>query len=349
MELLKKLVEASGISGREERIRDIVVRELKPLVDDLRFDQMGNIIGFKTGTGKEPKGGRKKVMLAGHMDEIGFIVHHIDDNGYLRVQPLGGWDPRAMMAQRVTVLGKRDLTGLFGSKPIHILTEEERKKPLEVKDFFIDLGLPVEKVKELVEVGTPVTMQRQMVEVGNCYTSKTMDDRVGVYCMIEGVRKARKSPCDLYVVATVQEEVGLRGALAASSGIVPDVGIALDVTLANDVPGSPPQDYVSKLGDGTAIAILNGSHISNPRLFSRMVELAEKKKIKYQRDAMVKGGTDAGGIQRAPGGPAVITLSIPCRYVHTTVEMVHKDDVQATIDLLAAYLTDPGNMDYQLM
>ncbi|MBM3326272.1 MAG: M42 family metallopeptidase [Calditrichaeota bacterium] len=348
MELLRKLVETSGVSGREDRIRQIVIEELKPLVDEVRTDPTGNVIGYKRGVGREPKGGRKKLMLAGHMDEIGFVVSFIDDKGFIRFQPLGGFDPRTLMAQRVTVLGKQDLPGIIGSKPIHILTEEEKKKVLEIKDYFVDIGLPKEKVTELVSVGDPITMHRQMETLGDCITCKTFDDRVGVYCMLEAVRKAKKSPADLYVVATTQEEVGLRGALAASSGIVPDVGVALDVTLANDVPGASGQDEISHLGSGTSICILNGSHITNPKLLARFAELAEKHKIKYQRDVLPRGGTDAAGIQRAPGGPAVITLSVPCRYVHTTVEMVHKEDVQATIDLLAAYIANPGDMDYNL-
>jgi len=348
MELLRKLVEMSGVSGHEERIRELVISELKPLVDDIRTDQMGNVVGFKRGVGREPKGGRKKLMLAGHMDEIGFIVSYIDDKGFLRIHGLGGWDPRTLIAQRVIVHGRRDLPGVIGSKPIHILTEEEKKKTLEIKDYFIDLGLPKDEVVTLVDIGDPVTMFRRMEVIGNCLTCKTFDDRVGVYCMIEAVRKAKKSPADLYIVASTQEEIGLRGAVAASTGIEPDVGIALDVTLANDVPGAEGQDEVSHLGLGTSISVLNGSHISNPKLFGRFVELAEKKKIKYQRDVLPRGGTDAGAIQRAKGGPAVITISIPCRYVHSTVEMVHKDDVKATIDLVAAYIAEPGDMDYRL-
>ncbi len=348
MELLRQLVEMSGISGREDRVRELVIKELKPLVDEIRTDALGNVIAFKKGTGRAPKGGRKKVLIAGHMDEIGFVVSYIDDKGFLRFQPVGGFDPRTLMAQRVTVLGKQDLPGIIGSKPIHILTEEEKKKQLLLKDYFIDLGLPVEKVKELVQVGDQITMYRKMEEIGDCLTCKTFDDRVGVYCMIEAVRKAGGSKADLYVVGTTQEEVGLRGAFAAASGIIPDVGIALDVTLANDVPGAAGQDEISHLGEGTSLCIMNGAHISNPKLLDRMVELAEKNKIKYQKDVLPRGGTDGAAIQRAAGGPAVITISIPCRYVHSTVEMVHKEDVQATTDLLAAYLASPGDMDYNL-
>lgn len=346
MELLRKLVEMSGVPGREERVRKLVVEQLTPLVDKITSDSMGNVIGFKKGT--NPDGKRKKIMLAGHMDEIGFYVSYIEDSGFLRIQPVGGFDPRTMMSQRVTVMGKRDLPGVIGSKPIHILTDEEKKKQLQIKDYFIDLGMKKEQVDELVKVGDPVTLQRDMTEIGDCLTCKTFDDRVGVYCMIEGVRKAGACPHDLYVVGTTQEEVGLRGALASATGIVPDVGIALDVTLANDVPGADAPSYVSKLGEGTAISLLNGAVITNHKLFDQFVQLAEDNKITYQKDALPRGGTDAGAMRQVPGGAAVITLSIPCRYVHSTVEMVHKEDVQATIDLLAAYINNPGEADYTL-
>lgn len=348
MELLRQLVEMSGIPGREDRVRNLIVEQLKPMVDEIRVDQIGNVIAFKKGSGRAPASGRKKLMIAAHMDEIGFVVSYIDDKGFLRVQPLGGFDPRTLMAQRVTVLGKKDLPGVIGSKPIHILTDEERKKHLEIKDYFIDLGMTKEQVVELVQIGDPVTMFRKMEVIGDNVTCKTMDDRVGVYCMVEAVRKAKKSSADLYVVASTQEEVGLRGATAAASGIEPDVGIAIDVTLANDVPGAGGADEISHLGGGASLGLLNGSHISNPKMVARFVELAEKKKIAFQKDVLPRGGTDAGGIQKAKGGPAVLTISVPCRYVHTTVEMVNKGDVQAVIDLLAAYIADPGDMNYNL-
>lgn len=348
MELLRKLVEMTGVSGREERVRQFIIDELNSLVDEVYTDTLGNVIGFIKGSGRAPKGGRKKIMLAAHMDEIGFVVSFIEEKGFLRMQPAGGFDPRTLMAQRVTVHGRKDLPGVIGSKPVHILTEEEKKKPLQIKDYFIDLGLPKEEVDKVVKVGDPITMYRKLESLGNCYTAKTFDDRVGVYCMIEALRKAKRSRADLYIVATTQEEVGLRGAFASSSMIKPDIGIALDVTLANDVPGADGPSEISKLGEGTSLSIMNGASIANPKLFERFEELAQKNKIKYQKDVLPRGGTDAGAIQRSEGGAAVITISIPCRYVHSTVETVHKDDVQATIDLVAAYIKEPGDMDYVL-
>jgi putative aminopeptidase FrvX len=342
MQLLKKLCGTPGSTGHEDTIRELIMKEMKPLVDNIRTDKMGNIIGFKKGKGKN------KVMLAAHMDEIGFVVSFIDENGFIRIQPTGGFDPRTMMAQRCVVHGKKSLIGVMGSKPVHILTEEEKKKALKVTDYFIDLGLPVDKVKELVSVGDAITMDRSMEKMGDCYTSKAFDDRVGVYCMLEAVRKMRKHHVNIYVVSTTQEEVGLRGAFASSSGIEPDVGIALDVTLANDIPGAQKHEYVSELGKGTAISVMNGAAISNPKLVQEFKDLAEKHKIPYQMDILPRGGTDAGAMQRVKGGAAVMTLSIPTRYVHSTVETCHKTDVQATIDLLAAYLEAATDKDYFL-
>jgi endoglucanase len=342
MELLKQLCETPGSSGHEDPIRSLIMKEMKPLVDKVRTDKLGNLIGFKKGAGKTT------VMLAGHMDEIGFVVSFIDDDGFIRLQPTGGFDPRTMMAQRCVVHGKKDLLGVIGSKPIHILTEEERKKVPKVTDYFIDVGLPVKKVKDLVTVGDPITMERTFEKMGDCYTTKAFDDRIGVYCMLEAVRKMKKHHVNIYVVATTQEEVGLRGAFASSSGIEPDVGIALDVTLANDLPGAGKHEYVTELGKGTAISIMNGAAISSPKLVQEFKDLAAKKRIPFQMDILPRGGTDAGAIQRVKGGAAVITLSIPTRYVHSTVETCHKKDIQATIDLLAAWLEQATDQDYFL-
>jgi len=347
VDLLKKLVETPGVSGREDRVRKLVLEELKPMVDSINTDVLGNVIGVKKGRDAKAKI-RKKIMVAAHIDEIGFYVTFIDEKGFLRFHPAGGFDLRALKAQRVVVHGRKDVIGVIGSKPIHILTEEEKKKPPELKDYFIDLGMKKEQVDEIVKLGDPVTMERSMAEMGDCLTAKAFDDRIGVFVMVEALRKVKFSPADLYIVGTTQEEVGLRGAFAAASGVNPEVGIALDGTLANDFPGVEPQDEVSTLGGGAAISFMNGAAISNPKLFDRFVELAEKHKIKYQKDLLPRGGTDAGALQRVSGGAAVITLSVPTRYMHTTVETLHKDDVQAAIDLLTTYLEDPGDMDYRL-
>jgi endoglucanase len=333
--LLKRLVEAHGIAGREENLRPIVSDAMRPLVDELSVDHMGNIVGHKKGDGKT------RAIVMGHMDEIGFLVRHIDKQGFLRVLPVGGWDARTMMAQRVMVHGRQELPGVFGiPKPTHILTDEERKRTLEVTDYFIDVGLPYEKVSELVEVGDWVTMWQDMVEIGDLYSCKTMDDRVGVFVMLEALRQAKSITADIYAVASVQEEVGLRGAQASAFGINATVGLALDVTLAVDTPGIQEHEYVTKLGGGTAIKIMDSSAISDPRLVQFCRKLAADRNIKYQIEILPRGGTDAGGIQRAGSGAPVITISIPTRYIHSVVESVNKADLQASVDLVAAWIEE---------
>ncbi|MCK4414844.1 MAG: M42 family metallopeptidase [Candidatus Eisenbacteria sp.] len=341
MKLLKRLSEAFGGSGHEEEVAELVAAELKPLCGKVSTDTLGNVIGVKRGKGRQA--GRKRIMLAAHMDEIGFIVSHIDDKGFLRVHPAGGFDPRTLMAQRVTVLGKgtHRLTGLLNvaGKPIHLQTSEDRKKDLRVGSFFVDLGLPAETVKKKAEIGDRVIWQRGFTRMGDCVTGKALDDRIGVYVMIEALRAVEGNRHDIYAVGTVQEEVGLRGALTSAYEIAPDIAIALDVTLAVDTPDAEAQSRVTELGKGVALKIMDSSSISDAKLVREFRALAEEHEIPYQLEILPRGGTDAGGMQRVRGGARVITLSIPVRYVHSVNETAHKDDVQAAIDLLAVYLS----------
>lgn len=335
MELLKKLSQTPGISGREERIRAVVKEELEGLADEVRVDALGNIIALKKG-----KTGSKKIMISGHMDEIGFLVSQIDDKGFLRLNPVGGFDPRTLVAQRVVVHGREDLLGILmpGVKPVHIMTAEEAKAPLKVTDFYVDLGRTKEEVEALVRIGDPVTMQREFVEFGANVSGKAMDDRAGVWVMLEALRQVQDHDADIYAVASVQEEVGLRGATIGAYGIHPDIGVALDVTLAVDGPGSTPQFQISALGQGAAIKVMDSASISNYKLVDFMRDLAEKNSIKYQMEILPRGGTDAGAIERSRSGCPVITLSVPTRYVHSNVETMNKEDLQNTAKLLAKFL-----------
>ncbi len=334
--LLKQLSEIAGIPGWEDRVRDLVIKELKGLVDEVRVDALGNVIAHKKGKGK-------KVMIAAHMDEIGFYVKHVDDKGFLRVQNVGGFDTRNLFARQVTIhTTKGDLLGLMNpaSKPIHISSPEERNKIPTLAEFFVDTGLSAEDVKKRVKIGDPVTLRQEAKELGDLFTGKAMDDRVAVFVVLESLKqlKNKKLPHDVYAVFTTQEEVGLRGAVTSSYGVEPDVGIALDITLAVDTPGSSPDQAVTELGKGVAIKVMDSYSISDRRLVQAFVDLAEKKKITYQMEVLPLGGTDAGAIQRSRAGVPSITLSIPTRYVHTVTEMLHKEDVSATIELLSAYL-----------
>lgn len=336
LELLKQLSEVAGIPGWEDRVRDLVQKQLKGLVDDVRTDALGNIIAHKKGKGQ-------KVMLAAHMDEIGFYVKHVDEKGFLRVQNVGGFDTRNLFARQVTVHStKGDLLGLMnpGGKFPLLATPEERNKVPTLPEFFVDTGLKVEDVKSQVKIGDPVTLRQEAQELGQFFTGKAMDDRVAVFVMLEALKqlKSKKLSYDVYAVFTTQEEVGLRGAVTSSYGVEPDVGIALDVTLAADTPGNPADQAVTEMGKGVAIKVMDGLSISHRGLVQTFVNLAEKKKINYQMEVLPAGGTDAAGIQKSRAGVPSITLSIPTRYIHTVTECVHLDDVAATIELLNAYL-----------
>lgn len=368
---LKLLNETPGVSGREERVRDLLLSLTGDFWDETRVDPLGNLICFKRaargGRGRGGQAAPLKVMLACHMDEIGFYVRHIDDNGFLRVQNVGGFDTRNLFARRVVVHGKRDLVGVMNpaGKPVHIASDEERKKIPEVHEFSVDLGLPKGEVLKLVEVGDPLTLCQTTTAIGDALTGKAMDNRVALWTGINAIRLAyglqhlsvdgedgapRKktapaskrngtgSPYDIYFVATVQEEVGLRGAVTSAFGVDPDVGIAIDVTLACDTPGVNREDAITELGRGVAIKVLDSSAISHRGLFEEFVALARKHRIPHQREILPRGGTDAGAVQRARAGTRAITLSVPTRYIHTVTETIHRKDALAAVDLLAAWL-----------
>lgn len=341
MELLKKLCETPGIASREDPIRGVIHDELKPLVTELRVDALGNLIAYRQGQGGP------RVMIAAHMDQIGFMARHIDENGFIRLQPVGGFDPRTLVAQRVRVHGQEELTGVLmpATKPTHLLDESERGKALQLDDLFVDVGLSGERTKELVPLGTPITFDRTCNDLGDVMVSPAMDDRVSVYIMIEAIRGLGEHNAEVYAVASSQEEVGLRGATVAAFGVEPDIGLALDGTLAVDIPGSTEADRVSKLGDGTAIKIMDSSLICDPRLVAHCRNICDKNDIKYQMEILPRGGTDGGAIQRTRDGVPAITISTPTRYVHTVNEMVHKQDVAATVDLVRHFIETAHEID----
>ena len=343
-DLLKTLCETPGVSGYEDKVRDLVIEELRPLTDEISVDTLGNVVAVKKG------GGGPRVMLAAHLDEIGFLVKYVDDKGFLRVQPLGGWDPRTMVAQRVHVHsgGGQTLLGTLmpAAKPIHLLTAEDLAKPPKIDEFFIDLGLPADEVKASVEMGDTVTMARTTERLGGNVVSKCLDDRLSVFVMIEALRAVGPHTAEIIAVATTQEEVGLRGATTAAYALQPDIGIALDVTLANDFPGVEGQDQITRLGDGAALKIMDGMTLSHPKLLRHFRDLAEKHGIKHQLEIMSRGGTDAGAIQLSRAGVPTFTLSLPTRYIHTVNEMASIADIEAATALLARYLEDAHNGKY---
>lgn len=341
VKLLADICEVPGVPGHEQRVRELVIKEVTPLVDKVTIDNMGNVTAFKKGKGD------KKVMIAAHMDEIGFIVTHIDDHGYLRFIPLGGFDPKTLTAQRVIVHGKKDVIGVMGSKPIHVMTPEERNKVVPLHDYFIDLGMKKEDVEKIVSVGDVVSRQRELIEMGDCVNVKSLDNRVSVFVLIETLRELKDTPYDVYGVFTVQEEVGLRGAMASTLQIQPDFGFGLDTTIAYDTPGAAAHEKVTKLGEGTAIKVMDSSTICDYRMVRYMKEVATKHKIKWQPEILPAGGTDTAGIQRnTAGGSIAGAVSIPTRHIHQVIEMCNKEDIRASIDLLKHCISDLDKFDW---
>lgn len=278
-------------------------------------------------------------MAAAHMDEISLITTFIDDNGFIRFHTLGGFDARTLYTQRVTVLADKPLPGVIGCKPAHLLKDEDKSKAPKIEELFIDIGLPAKKVKQLIKPGTLIVRDREMIEMGDHVTGKSLDNRVSVYILLEAIKKADDLNIDFYGVFTVQEEVGLRGARVAASNIRPDVGINLDITLANDFPGVEAQQRITELGKGTAIKIMDGSVICTASLVKFMEETATKNKIRFQPEVLTAGGTDTSAMQYLTGvGAHVGCISTPTRYVHSAVETASKTDIDSGIDLLSALL-----------
>jgi putative aminopeptidase FrvX len=342
-DLLRELTETSGVPGYEDRIRDLVRRELEASTDEVRTDAMGNVVGTVRGS-ENPE---YEVAVAAHMDEIGFMVRHVDEDGFLELDALGGWDPRVLKAQRVTVhTGDEDLTGVIGSLPPHTLDEEDLEDDA-VEDVHVDLGLDAETARDRVSPGDLVTMEQTTTTVGEHVTGKALDDRVCLFAMLEAAERLDDPDVTIHFAATVQEEVGIRGAQALGVDLDPDLAIALDVTVANDVPDFDEGEYVTECGEGTAVKLKDSSVITNPKVHRRLRDLAEDDDIPHQLEVLPAGGTDTAGFQNTYGAKPVGAISIPTRYLHTVTESAHGDDVAATIDLLAAFLdTETGEHDY---
>ena len=340
--LLAEICEVAGAPGQEQRVREIVIKQVKPLVDEIRIDNMGNVVAIKKG--KE----RKKVMIAAHMDEIGFIVTHVDDQGFIYFHTLGGFDPKTLTAQRVIIHGKKDVIGVMGSKPIHLMSAADRAKVPTIKDYFIDTGMTKKELDKLISVGDTITRDRKLIEMGDCLNCKSMDNRVSVFILIEMLREMKNTPpYDVYAVFTVQEEIGIRGANVSAMDINPDFGFGLDTTIAWDTPGSTKQERVSALGEGACIKVMDSSTVCDYRMVAYMKEIAKKKKIKTQLEILPAGGTDTSGVQRMnPGGSIAGAVSIPTRHIHQVIEMVNKKDVRAAIDLLRGCVENLNSYDW---
>lgn len=342
--LLAKICEVAGAPGFEDRVRKLVLEEVKAHADEVTTDNMGNVYAIKKG-----KDSSKRVMVGAHMDEIGFIVKHIDANGFIRFHTLGGFDPKTLTAQRVIVHGKQDVIGVMASKPIHIMTPEERNKVPQIQDYYIDLGMSKDEVEKIVSIGDPITRERQLIEMGHCVNCKSIDNRVAVYILIETLRQLGDCPYDVYGVFTVQEEVGIRGANVAAHNINPTFGFGLDTTIAYDLPGAQPGEEVTKLGQGAAIKIMDASTICDARMVRYQKEIAGKFDIKWQPEILPMGGTDTAGIQRMGKTGAIAgAVSIPTRHLHQVIEMASKEDIGHAVMLLKHCLEGLDQFDWSL-
>lgn len=339
--LLKRLTEVPGVSGYETNIGKIIYNELKGHVDSIETDNFGNVISLKKASAKDAP----KIMLAGHMDEIGLLIKHIDEKGFLHFERIGGVSPRSLFSQPVTVHGKKGpVSGLTYSKPAE--TPEEASKMPDFKTFFIDIGAQNKKEAEKlgVRIGDPVTFERPFKTLGsgNILASKAFDDRVGVCVIIETMKNLAKTKLEtnVYGVADVQEEVGCRGAQVSAYRIAPDMAIAVDITLAGDIPGIADKDQVTKVGGGPAIKVMDDAGgafglIAHPKVRELLVSTAEKEKIPYQMEVLPRGSTDAATIHLTKEGVPSGVISIPTRYAHS-YEVLDVNDVVNAVKLLTA-------------
>lgn len=318
-ELIKKLMLTPSVSGREDKIREVITKEVSPYSDDITVDNLGNLIVHKKGEGK-------RVMLCAHMDEIGFFVTFITSDGYIKVSPVGGIN--TLSSAYTEVVSEK---GVYG-----VLVPESAKELPKVEDMYIDIGAKTKKQAESkVELGDFFVARPNVKKLMNQrYIGRPFDDRIACAVLIEALKKVKNNKNDLYFVFSTQEEVGGRGAKAAAYNIAPDIGLAVDVTMTGDKPGSKPMAV--KLGGGCTIKIKDSSVISNPQLVKEMKKIAEDKKIKYQSEMLVAGGTDASPIQIAGKGARVSAISIPSAYIHSNCEMIDMGDVKEAVRLAVA-------------
>ncbi len=341
-ELLKKLAEAHGISGYEGEIRAIVEVELEDYVDEITIDKLGNLIAMKSG--KKPS-----VMLAAHIDEIGLMVKHINDEGYISFSPIGGWFDQTLLNQRVILhVEGGGLYGVIGSKPPHAMKKEEREKVVKIEDMFIDVGAGSREEAEKMglAIGTPITADRHFVDLANDRVScKAFDNRSGVALMIEALKRTT-TEFEVYAVGTVQEEVGLKGARTTAYALTPDVALATDVDVAGDHPGIEKKDRPVEIDKGPVITVSDASGrgiITPPSVLKWLKETAAQYEIKYQLSVAEGGTTDATAIQLTKSGIPTGVISTPARYIHTPVELLSLRDLDKGAELVAHAIERVGD------
>ncbi len=334
-ENLEKLSNACGVAGREQEVRNLLIELMKPHADEITVDKLENVIATKKG-----KKGSPKVMIAAHMDEVGLMVKTITKEGFLQFAKMGGIDDRILLAQKVIVHTQEgSLQGIIGSKPPHIQKEEERKKIVTYDHLFIDVGTKNRKDAEKmgVRIGDPVSFNIKFAKLTrDVVTGKAFDDRVGCAIMIEALKQLKSIDCTLYAVGTVQEEVGLRGATTATFGVDPDVGIALDATVAGDVPGVKDFDTSVKMGKGPVLTVADAGLITHPKVLRLLLDTAKESKIDYQLETGLAGSTDAARMSLTRQGVPSGTISVATRYIHSPVGILNLKDAEKSAKLTAA-------------
>lgn len=337
IQLLKDLTDINGIAGREKQVKEAMRQHLEPVSDEIVEDGLGGIFGKKSS-----QNGTKSILLAGHLDEIGFIITQIDKDGFIKFQPVGGWWNQVMLSQKVTITTDdgQEIRGIIGSKPPHVLGPEERKRPVEIKDMFIDIGARSKEDVEQhgVEVGNMVTPYSEFDTLANkkYLTAKAFDNRYGCAVAIDVMKKLQKDKLgiNVYSGATVQEEVGLRGAKVAANKIKPDLAIAVDVCIPYDTPGMSGQTSETALGNGPVVIMMDASSVAHDGLRQHIKEVAKKHYISVQWDTTPGGGTDAGSIHVANEGIPTVTIGVALRYMHSNVSVLHTDDYENSVRLI---------------
>jgi endoglucanase len=333
VKLLERVCNAPGVSGYEDEAQKIALEVLGAACDEVRRDRMGNVIGLKKAV-RPPAGAKRplRVVLAAHMDEIGMMVKHVDEKGMIRFQPVGGLQSQAMMSQRVVIHGKQPVRGVV----VPDFRSDRKEKVTPLDELLIDTGLSRETLEGRMEVGDVITFDQDVAALNEkVYVGRNFDDRIGVYCLLEAMRRVGPTAVDVYAVSSVQEEVGVRGMPVAAYAIEPDIGLALDGSLTWG-GYIPEHQNLCAMGKGTGIYIMDGLTLGDRRLVRFLFDLCARCRIPYQRN--IGGGTDASAIQRSKAGALSTTIGAPVRYMHSTVQLCHADDIEATTALLAAFL-----------
>jgi endoglucanase len=337
VEVLEKLSNANGVTGREDQVRNLMKEYLKPYVDEVREDRLGNLIAFKKGKKDAPT-----VMVAAHMDEVGLMIKNIKKKGFLQFAKIGGIDDRILLAQKVVVhTDKGPLTGVVGSKPVHIQNDVEKKKVIEADKLFIDIGAKDKEEAEKmgVQVGDVVSFDINFAQLSsNVVLGKAFDDRVGCAVLVEAMKRLQNVDCNVYAVGTIQEEVGLRGATIAAFHVEPDVAIALDATVAGDTPGVGEGEAPAKMGEGPVLTVADAGLIAHPKVLRLLIDSAKQNKIPYQLETGIRGATDAARIALSREGVPSGVVSTATRYIHSPAAILNLDDAEKAVRLVVAAL-----------